>query len=121
MTLSRAEVKRAVKIYAGITVGLVALAAVLGGSQQAVSALFGSLILLVSTGVLLWSLLQGFEKKSFALAGIVIVIKYLLLAASLYWICTRPWVSLTWLAAGVGSVVLVTAFFGLTHQSEDIG
>jgi hypothetical protein len=110
--------KKAVLVQTGVTLIMGAAAFTLGGSQQAVSALIGSSITSVSVGLMMWSLWQVFAKKFIALAGMIIVIKYLLLAAILYWVCSQKWVSLPWLAVGLSSVVVAAIVYGLSHQKE---
>lgn len=95
---------------------IVLIALELGGSQQAVSAIAGALIVMVSVGFMAWSIGRMFAKKSVALAGMVIVIKYLLLGVTLYWLTLQTWVQLPWLAAGIASVVMTAVFYSLTTK-----
>jgi hypothetical protein len=65
-----------------------------------------------------WAIHRLFAKKSVALAGMVIVIKYVLLGVTLYWISQQPWAHVLWLAVGVASVVMTTVFYSLTTNIE---
>lgn len=107
-------VKRAVWIHLICSGIVVLIAAGLGGAQQAVSAAAGAMVVMASVGLMAWSVQRLFEKKSIALAGMVIVIKYLLLAVLIYWISLQPWANLLWLGAGIASVVMTAVFYSLT-------
>jgi len=98
---------------------VIGIAWLLGGPQQAVSAMAGALVIMVSVGFMVWSLQRLFQKKSVALAGMVIVIKYLLLGVALYWLTQQTWVNVGWLAAGVASIVLTAVFYSLTLNEDE--
>jgi NhaP-type Na+/H+ and K+/H+ antiporter len=113
------NLNHACKIHLICSVLIVVIAAMLGGVQQAVSAAAGAMIIMVSVGFMVWAIQRMFEKKSVALAGMVIVIKYLLLAVALYWLTQQQWAHIAWVAAGVGSVVLTAVFYSLTTNDEN--
>jgi hypothetical protein len=108
------NLKQALLLQALSASFVVAAGAVLGGSQQAVSALLGALLMAINVGLLAWAVGRFFAKKSVALAGMVIVIKYLLLAAGLYWISMQPWTNLLWFALGILSTLTSAMLYGLT-------
>jgi hypothetical protein len=97
---------------------VVFIAFMLGGTLQAVSAFAGVVIVTVSVGFMAWAIQRLLEKKSVALAGMVIVIKYLLLGVALYWIIQQPWAHIAWVASGIGTVVLTAVFYSLTAKEE---
>lgn len=90
----------------------------MGSSQQAVSAAVGAGVISASIGLMIWAFQRIFEKKSVALAGLVIVIKYALLAVVIYWIAKQGWADLAWLSLGVGSVVFTAIVYTLTTKNE---
>lgn len=110
------DLKRAATVHLICTLIVVGIGWLLGGPQQAVSALIGAAVVFVSVGFMVWSIERLFQKKSIALAGMVIVIKYLLLGVALYWITLQPWAHMIWVAAGVASVVMTTVFYSLTAK-----
>jgi hypothetical protein len=106
--------KKAAGVHLICSAIVILCAAALGGTQQALSAFAGALVVMMSVGSMVWALQRLFDKKSVALAGMVIVIKYLLLGVALYWITLQPWASIGWLAAGIASVVMTAVFYSLT-------
>lgn len=113
------DLKHAFTVHLICSALIVVIAAALAGPQQAVSAAAGTLVIMVSVGFMVWSIQRLFQKKSIALAGMVIVIKYLLLGVALYWITLQPWASVGWLAAGIASVVLTAVFYSLTANETN--
>ena len=110
--------KRGLIIQGALLVVLVAAALTFGGVQQAVSAVLGSVIFLVSLGAMIWSIFSIIQKKFIALAGLVIVLKYLFLALVLYWMASQPWISFLWVALESGSVAISAAVLTLAAREK---
>ena len=110
--------KHAFLVHLACSALVIVIAWMLGGPQQAVSAAAGAVVIMVSVGFMVWAIQRLFEKKSVALAGMVIVIKYLLLGVALYWLTQQTWVNIGWHAAGVASVVLTAVFYSLTSNEK---
>jgi hypothetical protein len=83
------------------------------GSQQAVSLVIGMVLMAINIGLLAWAVRQFLAKKSVALASMVIVIKYVLLAAGLYWMSTQPWASVGWFGIGVLFTMMSAVLYGV--------
>lgn len=113
------DLKHAITVHLICSILVVLIAGLLAGPQQAVSAAVGTLVIMVSVGSMVWAIQRLFAKKSVALAGMVIVIKYLLLGVALYWITLQPWANVGWLAAGVASVVMTAVFYTLTANETN--
>lgn len=77
-----------------------------------VSFLAGSMLMTASIGVMAWTLHLLFLKKSIALIGGLIVVKYGILGAIIFWVTRQPVFVTVWFAAGLGlllpSVLLLT-------------
>lgn len=114
------NLKHAFLVHLACSTLVILIALALGGPQQAASAAAGAVIVMISVGFMAWAIQRLFEKKSVALAGMVIVIKYLLLGVALYWLTQQPWANVGWLAAGVASVVLTAVFYSLTSNESKI-
>ena len=61
-----------------------------------------------------WGLI--FRKKWVALAIAIIVIKYAILGALLYYLMQQPWLNLTWFAVGVASFVGTALIYAKRHH-----
>ena len=61
-----------------------------------------------------WGLI--FRKKWVAVAIAIIVIKYAILGALLYYLMQQPWLNLTWFAVGVASFVGTALIYAKRHH-----
>lgn len=115
--------KSALLLHAGVTLALFIVAYQIAGLHQALSVFLGSSVVAGSVAFMAWSMGRMLAKKSVALAGFVIVIKYLLLGLALYWLSQQPWVSVLWVGVGVASVVFTAVIFTLmmndTNSSDE--
>src|SRR4051812_43716078 len=84
---------------------LTALALAVGGKQQAASAAAGAAITTLNFAILAWSWTRLFAKKSIALAGATIVIKYAFFVGLLFFITRQRWIHGLWLVFGIVSFV----------------
>lgn len=81
--------------------------------QNGLSYLFGAGLVLFNAALLgtLWDRLL--KKKLVALGLFIIVFKYAILAAIIYWILHISWVSILWFVAGISSLMVAAVVFVL--------
>lgn len=97
---------------------LVGIAWYVGGQQQAASTALGALLMTFNLGALTWTWGRLFEKKSIALAGAIIVIKYAIFGVILFWITRQTWIQVLWLLAGVITIIPTALLYSLRSNSN---
>ncbi|MCB0356315.1 MAG: hypothetical protein KDD40_04870 [Bdellovibrionales bacterium] len=79
----------------------------LWGAHDALSCLAGEIVVGFNLLALIWAWQRIFSGKGLALAGGVIVFKYAILIASIYWLITQEKVSAFGFLIGCGVLILV--------------
>jgi hypothetical protein len=102
-------------LFSAVTVIIVGTFA---GSQPAASAAAGAAVTTGNMGILAWTWSRLFAKKSIALAGAIIVTKYAILVAILYWILQQSWVQGIWLMTGIISFLPTMAVLAARSRDE---
>lgn len=89
-------------------------------TQQTWSYAAGSGLVLLNFALLAsgWGLL--FQKKWVALAVIIIVIKYAILGALLFYLVNRPWMNLVGFSVGVASFVATALIFAFSKRHHGV-
>lgn len=106
-------------VYSLISIFLVIAVAYAMTAQVAMSFTFGALMNLVNLLLLAWAWRLIFQKKLIALAVSVIVFKYAILGAIIYFSIRRQWVSVEWMAGGLSVLLPSVVVFAVLHSKRN--
>lgn len=88
------------------------------GSSQALSFFVGSMVILGSACLMAFAFGNIIKKKFIALSGGLIVSKYAILAAIIYYLVDYPGISVLWLCLGVASFGLSAFAYAIAESKK---
>ena len=88
-----------------------------GTAQQLLSGVAGGLLMWVNWQLLSLSWWRILTKKSFALGGSVIVLKYAILGIALIVLVRQPWLEIVPLVIGISGLIPTILIYGYFHRA----
>jgi uncharacterized membrane protein YczE len=95
---------------------------IFNGIQQAASFSIGAAMVLINLTVLTWTWSRILKKKQIAIATTIIVFKYGIFAAMIYWVLQDPLTHAGWFCVGLSTLlttVLLTAMINVMEKNKE--